>query len=207
MDKLVVTVRGGSLVATPSQDPMYPGIDVEFVALNRKDYQASNPRVLIEQPHDEDETSEHKSALIRALIWNNPKSEDYTEEISLWDLDGKSLEIQNGFCTKDIVAMIDSNHNCYEYHIPQNTVKAVRRYLNDTGDIITDNLAITLRKFALKQIQEHPQKWNPPVPYQHRCADCTSLVEQQDTWYCDELQMPCVQVHQCPEGLTLDETQ
>lgn len=69
---LIVKVEGGYLRADPSQDPAYPGIDVEFIADDESDEIASRPRVLFEKPAD---------GCLRALIWNNPKSEDYEEEI------------------------------------------------------------------------------------------------------------------------------
>lgn len=69
---LIVNVEGGYLRADPSQDPDYPGIDVEFIADNEPDDIYSRPRVLFEKPID---------GSLRALIWNNPSSEDYEEEI------------------------------------------------------------------------------------------------------------------------------
>lgn len=74
-DKLTIRVKGGWLVATISQDPDYPGIDIEYVADCDKGQNLSRPRVLIECPMENNE--------LRALIWNNPNSEDYTEEITL----------------------------------------------------------------------------------------------------------------------------
>jgi hypothetical protein len=71
---LIVKVKGGHLVATISQDPNYPGIDVEYVAENDKGENLSRPRVLVEWPH---------CNTLRALIWNDLNSEDYTEEITL----------------------------------------------------------------------------------------------------------------------------
>ena len=72
MDKIVIKIEGGHLVATPSQDPNYPGIDVEFVADNDKGETASRPRVLFEKPLGEK---------LRALIWGDSNKEDYTDEI------------------------------------------------------------------------------------------------------------------------------
>lgn len=73
MDKtLVVHVEGGYLRADVSQDPFYPGIDIEFVPYNCVDG-VTNPRILVEKPKD--------SNTLRALVWNDSKSEDYTDEI------------------------------------------------------------------------------------------------------------------------------
>lgn len=73
-NQLKVKVNGGCLVATASPDPDYPGIDVEFVAEDDKGETMSRPRVLIEKPLDDNK--------LRALIWQNKDSEDYTDEIS-----------------------------------------------------------------------------------------------------------------------------
>ena len=73
-DKLVVKVKGGCLVATISLDPDYPGIDVEYISDRDMGENMSRPRVLVEWPHED---------VLRALIWNNPHSEDYTKEITL----------------------------------------------------------------------------------------------------------------------------
>ncbi len=78
MNTLQIRLPNGYLVATISQDPEYPGIDVEYVDDNDKGTNLSRPRVLIEAPVED-------SGLIRALIWNNPKDEDYTEEIELYN--------------------------------------------------------------------------------------------------------------------------
>ena len=73
-NQLVVKVNGGHLVATISQDPHYPGIDIEYVSDKDNGENLSRPRVLVEWPRDD---------TLRALIWNNPNDEDYTKEISL----------------------------------------------------------------------------------------------------------------------------
>lgn len=86
-NKIIVSVKGGKLIATPSSDPNYPGIDIEFITDDDDNTSLSNPRVLVEQPCD--------STQIRALIWNNHLQEDYTEEIKLWHLDGEKLPNSN----------------------------------------------------------------------------------------------------------------
>lgn len=74
-NKLTIRLNNGWLVATVSQDPEYPGIDVEYVADSDEGQDLSRPRVLIECPKDTNE--------LRALIWSNPNSEDYTEDVSI----------------------------------------------------------------------------------------------------------------------------
>lgn len=67
-----VKVTGGYIVATPSYDPDYPGIDVEFQPdADEKLY--TFPRVLMEYPRDGE---------LRALVWADSASEDYTQKIT-----------------------------------------------------------------------------------------------------------------------------
>lgn len=80
MDEIKIKVKNGYIRATPSPDPNYPGIDVEYIADNDTGENMSRPRVLVEYPQDDDYDA---NATLRALIWNNPQSEDYTEEIEL----------------------------------------------------------------------------------------------------------------------------
>ena len=72
MEEIKVKVEGGYLRATVSEDPNYPGIDVEFVADDDCGENLSRPRVLFEKPIDGD---------LRALIWADTNDEDYSEEI------------------------------------------------------------------------------------------------------------------------------
>ena len=71
--KIIVKIQGGHLVATESQDTDYPGIDVEFVPDSDNGEHASRPRVLFEKPVEDGE--------LRALVWDDKNSEDYTNEI------------------------------------------------------------------------------------------------------------------------------
>lgn len=71
--KIVVRIQGGYFVATEASDPDYPGIDVEFVPDSDNGEYASRPRVLFERPVENGE--------LRALIWDDKTSEDYTNEI------------------------------------------------------------------------------------------------------------------------------
>jgi hypothetical protein len=76
-EELRVNVNGGYIRATISEDPDYPGIDIEFVP-NDYDGKTTNPRVLIEQPIDRDDI------LCRALVWEDKDDEDFTKEIE-WE--------------------------------------------------------------------------------------------------------------------------
>ena len=71
--KIVVRIQGGYFVATEASDPDYPGIDVEFVSDSDNGEYASRPRVLFERPVEDGE--------LRALVWDDKNSEDYTNEI------------------------------------------------------------------------------------------------------------------------------
>lgn len=55
-----------------SPEPDYPGIDIEFISNEDKGDMASRPRVLFEL---------EKNKNLRAVIWDNPCSEDYTRKI------------------------------------------------------------------------------------------------------------------------------
>lgn len=74
-DVIIVKIDGGYLRAEKSYDPDYPGIDIEFISDNEDEFALSRPRVLVEKPTD--------NGKLRTLIWNNPNSEDYAEEINL----------------------------------------------------------------------------------------------------------------------------
>lgn len=71
--KIVVRIQGGHLVATEATDPDYPGIDVEFVSDSDNGEYASRPRILFEKSVEDGE--------LRALVWDDKNSEDYTNEI------------------------------------------------------------------------------------------------------------------------------
>lgn len=72
MEEIKVSVKGGYIRANASEDPDYPGIDVEFVSDNDVGETLSRPRVLFEKPVDDN---------LRALIWDDADNEDYTKEI------------------------------------------------------------------------------------------------------------------------------
>ena len=78
MGTLQIRLPNGYLVATISQDPDYPGVDIEYVDDNERETDLSRPRVLVEAPIED-------NGAIRALIWNDSKNEDYTKDIELYN--------------------------------------------------------------------------------------------------------------------------
>lgn len=71
MEQITVPVKGGKLIATPNNDPNYPGIDIEFVPDKEKDW-LSNPRVTVEYPNDDQ---------LQAIVWEDREKEDSTDTI------------------------------------------------------------------------------------------------------------------------------
>ncbi len=71
----VLPIKNGQLRLDVCPEEDYPGIDVEYVSdsEDKNRTKASLPRVVIECPKDTNE--------LRALVWNNPDEEDYTDEI------------------------------------------------------------------------------------------------------------------------------
>lgn len=73
----IIPVDGGALYVDTSPEPNeYPGVDIEFIADGEPKNTLSRPRVLVEKP---------KGEKLRALIWDNPDSEDYSKEVELED--------------------------------------------------------------------------------------------------------------------------
>lgn len=83
--RILAETIAGMFYADKSQDPDYPGIDVEFVPKHENEGTLSRPRVLFEYNDEEKE--------LRILVWNNPDSEDYSNEIT-FDL-SKYIEKKN----------------------------------------------------------------------------------------------------------------
>lgn len=75
---------GGHLDIRVHPDPLYPGLDIEFISDNEPENKLSRPRVLIEKPKDEDSGLYDK---LRAVIWANRDQEDYTDAIELDSMD------------------------------------------------------------------------------------------------------------------------
>lgn len=78
-DILKKRIGSGVLYASVIDDDGYPGIDIEYIPDKEDEQAVSRPRVLVEWPEKEQ---------LRALIWNNPSEEDYTQEIVLSDEPG-----------------------------------------------------------------------------------------------------------------------
>lgn len=78
-----VPIKEGYLNINVSMDPDYPGVDIEYIPNNGTSVPCTLPRVLIEAPVDD---ATGKPGKLRALIWNNPNGEDYTEKVEFEDL-------------------------------------------------------------------------------------------------------------------------
>lgn len=76
-------IRNGVLRIDISQDPDYPGIDIEFISNTEIPDEEifTRPHVLIEAPIGEDGKQDN----LRTLIWANPKSEDYSDDVEFTD--------------------------------------------------------------------------------------------------------------------------
>lgn len=72
MKEFKFRIDGGYFDVMVSEDPNYPGINIEFIADDDEYKNASRPRVVFEKPVE---------GKLRALIWANKDSEDYSEEI------------------------------------------------------------------------------------------------------------------------------
>ena len=84
-------IKNGYLDIRASQDPEYPGLDVEYVD-DLEDAASSpiprtRPRVLIECPSE--------TNTLRALIWDDPKSEDYSISTDFSTVSDANLTIVN----------------------------------------------------------------------------------------------------------------
>lgn len=65
----------GFIDGNTSDDPEYPGIDLEYVpSFETEENPTTRPRVMMEMPMETRELS--------AMIWSNPNSEDYSEKIT-----------------------------------------------------------------------------------------------------------------------------
>lgn len=68
-------IKNGHLDIRVSTDPEYPGLDVEYISdmesETKADQLRTRPRVLIE----------NNAGVLRTLVWGNPLSEDYSNDI------------------------------------------------------------------------------------------------------------------------------
>ena len=84
-----IPIRNGFLDIRVSQDPDYPGLDIEYISdkeseLSREEIM-TRPRVLIENPNPDEK--DIKDTDLRVLVWGRKDSEDYTDEIVFDDID------------------------------------------------------------------------------------------------------------------------
>ena len=70
MDFINLKVEGGLLRIVVNDDPEYPGVDIGFIP--NFDDGKTYPRILMEKPVGEK---------LRAFVWADKNSEDYTEKI------------------------------------------------------------------------------------------------------------------------------
>lgn len=75
-----IRMSRGILRINVSKDNFFPGLDIEFISDEENQNKMSRPRILIEAPINEYNGDQED---LRALIWNNQDSEDYSEEIIL----------------------------------------------------------------------------------------------------------------------------
>lgn len=194
-NKLIVPVKDGQLIATTSTDTNYPGIDIEFIPEKENINHMSNPRVLVEQATDDTNTN-----YIRAIVWNNPSQEDYSHNIKLYKQQPEFF-IREDLCNNTTIGIEDINHKLYKYHTDNDEVTSINGPKENTGKLLTDSIAKSIQTFALQTMLKQPHRWESPVDYQYRCADCTSLIEKKDTWFCNKCHKPCKKITICPKGL------
>ena len=77
--RYAIKLQIGLLVLGVSKDKDYPGIDIEFLPHDDDKNTLTRPRILIEAPVNE-ETGDQRD--LRALVWADPESEDYSDEIN-----------------------------------------------------------------------------------------------------------------------------
>lgn len=102
-DKIEIKVKDGYLKATTSEDPNFPGIDIEYIPEEIDELSISDPRILIEKPVDSNE--------LRALIWNDSQDEDYTDKIvfNCYPIEKRSILGQPRFKKGDYVSFTVNN--------------------------------------------------------------------------------------------------
>ena len=95
---IVKLPKGHFEILINSSDMTYPGIDIEYIP-DDKDQEGTNPRVVIEMPIYTDKLDENDTleTEIKALLWNDPKTEDSTENITLGKVTITENEIENYF--------------------------------------------------------------------------------------------------------------
>lgn len=80
MEFIELKVEGGLLRVVVVDDPEYPGVDIGFIPDNEDENDDEKiityPRILLEKP---------KGEKLRALIWDDKDSEDYSKKIEFED--------------------------------------------------------------------------------------------------------------------------
>lgn len=76
MEFIELKVEGGLLRVVVVDDPEYPGVDIGFVPNIDDGKIKTYPRILMEKP---------VGGKLRAFIWDDKNSEDYSEKIEFED--------------------------------------------------------------------------------------------------------------------------
>lgn len=75
----IKTKTGELEVFVSPESENYPGVDIEFIP-NKAEDAVTYPRVVFEEAVQSDEGT-RVGCELRALIWNDPQQEDYTDKI------------------------------------------------------------------------------------------------------------------------------
>lgn len=73
-----IPLTNGYLRIDVSQDPDYPGIDIEFISNEDQNLTKTNPRVIVEEKVEDNNE-------LRVLVWADKNKEDYTDQISFFE--------------------------------------------------------------------------------------------------------------------------
>lgn len=76
MEFIELKVEGGLLRVVVVDDPEYPGVDIGFIPKVDDGKNTTYPRILMEKP---------VGGKLRAFIWANKDSEDYSKKIEFED--------------------------------------------------------------------------------------------------------------------------
>ena len=76
--KYILPIADGQLELTVSNDPLYPGVDIEFVMPDESQDYITKPRIVIEAPIDEDTKIQEN---LRVLLWAGAYTEDFTNKV------------------------------------------------------------------------------------------------------------------------------
>lgn len=133
-------IKKGHLDIRVSTDPNYPGLDVEYIsdveerAIINEDIK-SRPRVLIKNAED----------TLRALIWGNPNSEDYSESVEFDCLEDRQDESENNPRTYEELCLEVSSkereliyRNVYKDYVSQDVLGLIREKLDLYTNDLTD---------------------------------------------------------------------